>query len=68
MDKAYKAIEKLDAPDDSQDFHQELLDNFTRLTVDQLIEKVCDNVDESEEYGKALTEIMGSLKISTPAN
>ena len=57
MDKAYQAIQKLDVPEEYEDFHEEFLDNFTRLTVDQLIEQVSDNVDEGEAYGTALAEI-----------
>ena len=57
MDKAYQAIQKLDVPEEYEDFHEEFLVSFTRLTVDQLIEYVSDNVDESEAYGTALAEI-----------
>jgi hypothetical protein len=58
MDKAYQAIKKLDVPEDCQDIHEEFLVGFTILTVDQLIEKVSGNVDESEKYGRALAEII----------
>lgn len=61
MNKAYQAIKNLDVPDECQDFHTEFLETFTRLTVDQLIENVSDNVFESEAYGAALAEIMKSL-------
>jgi hypothetical protein len=38
MNKAYQAIRELDIPEDCLDIHEELLENFTRLTVDQLNE------------------------------
>jgi len=67
-DKAYQGIKKLDVPEEYQEFHEEYLVEFPRLTVDQLIEIVSDCVDESEAYGTALIEIMKSLKASPPAN
>jgi hypothetical protein len=34
MNKAYQAIKLLDVPEDWQEFHEEFLAEFPRLTVD----------------------------------
>ena len=67
MDKPFQAIKKLNVPEDSKEFHEEFLGDFTKQTIDQLIENIS-AVDETEEYGKALTEIMKSLKASITPN
>ena len=64
MNKAYRAIRQLDVPDDYQEIHQELLENFTRFTINQLHEMVEDIIDENQDYGTALYEIMKILEKS----
>ena len=64
MNLAYQAIRQLDVPDDFQEIHQELLEDFLRLRVVQLNDIVRDIIDENEDYGKALAEIMKMLENS----
>ena len=68
MNQAYQAIKNLDVQDEDQERHEEFLGDFTRLTLDQINKKVDDIIDESEEYGKELAEIIKSITASTQAN
>jgi hypothetical protein len=55
---------KLDFPDECKDIHKKFIYDFKSLTVDQLNDKVADIIDEFEDYGKELAEIMKILKQS----
>jgi hypothetical protein len=61
MNLAYHAIKVLDVPEDCLEIHEEFLENFPRFTINQLNEKVGDIIDENEDYGTALVEIMKIL-------
>ena len=64
MSKAYQAIRELDVPEDCLEIHVEFLEDFTRLPVNQLNDMVEDIIDENEDYGTALAEIMKMLENS----
>ena len=64
MNKAFQAVQELDVPDECLDFHQELLEGFTRMTVDQVNQIVRDIIDENEDFGSAILEIMKMLESS----
>ena len=64
MSQAYQAIRQLDVPDDCLEINEEFLEDFPRLTINQLNEKVGEIIDENEDYGTALAEIMKILQKS----
>ena len=68
MSQAFEAIQKIDIPDDCEEFHSELLENFKSLTIDELQVLVDEKSGENKAYGAALDKIMKSLKPSSPKN
>lgn len=60
-------MKKLDVPEEIQEIHEEFLDDFKKQTIDQLNQKIDEIIEDHEEYGTSLAEIMKSLKSSAPA-
>jgi hypothetical protein len=65
MSQAFEAIQKIDIPDDCEEFHSELLENFKSLSIDEIKVLVDEKSCENKAYGTALDKIMKSLKPST---